>query len=227
MDYRKELLKLKDEKNAEFVAKLTPGDFRILGARIPQLRDLAKRIAKEDWQNYLDNWSMEYFEDNMLRGLVIGYVKVDVDTRLQLYKDFIPYIDNWSVCDSTCSTWKPKKKEIRSLWDFIMKYSKNKSEFEMRFCASMIIFNFITDEYIDDVLKVLDGMKHEGYYLKMAVAWGVSMCFVKFPEKTMRYLKGKNSLDVWTYNKAIQKTIESYRVDDETKDELRRMKIRQ
>lgn len=225
MDHRKELLRLKDKKNAEFVAKLTPGDFRILGARIPQLRDLAKRIAKGDWKDYLDSWSMEYFEDCMLRGLVIGYVKVDVDERLRLYEDFIPYIDNWSVCDSTCSTWKPKKKELKPLWDFIMMYSNNRSEFEMRFCASMVIFHFITEEYIDDVLRVFDGMKHDGYYLKMAVAWGISMCFVKFPDKTMRYLK-KNSLDAWTFNKSIQKIIESYRVDDETKDILRKMKIR-
>lgn len=226
MDCRKELLKLKDKKNAEFVAKLIPGDFRILGARMPGLRELAKRIAKDDWRSYLDNWSMEYFEDNLLRGLVIGYVKVDVDERLALYEEFIPYIDNWSVCDSTCSTWKPKKDEMHPLWDFIMRYSKNRSEFEMRFCAVMMLLHFITEEYIDDVLKVLDGMKHEGYYLKMAVAWAISMCFVKFPENTMRYLKGKNTLDVWTYNKAIQKIIESYRVDDETKDVLRSMKIR-
>lgn len=227
MDYREEMMALSDEGNAEFMAKLTPGDFKMLGARMPNLRILAKKIAKEDWKGYLESWKNEYFEDCMLRGLVIGYLKVDVEERLSLYKDFIPYIDNWAVCDSTCMTWKPKKKEMEPLWKFLVKYSKKKKEFEIRFAISMMIDHFITEDYVDDVIMIMDSIRHDGYYAKMGVAWCISMCFVKFPEKTMEYLKGKTNLDVWTYNKAIQKTIESYRVENETKDVLRSMKIRQ
>ena len=60
-------------------------------------------------------------------------------------------------------------------------------------------------------------MKH------MAVAWAVSICFIKFPEKTQILLKS-NKLDNFTHNKSIQKIIESYRVDKEVKNELRKLK---
>ena len=44
-----------------------------------------------------------------------------------------------------------------------------------------------------------------------------------FPEKTMELLKD-NKIDNWTYNKALQKILESYKVDDKTKNNIRKMK---
>jgi 3-methyladenine DNA glycosylase AlkD len=82
---------------------------------------------------------------------------------------------------------------------------------------------FLTDEYIDEVLKIYYSIRHDGYYVKMAVAWALSVCFVKYPEKTMRYLETPG-LDDWTYNKTLQKIVESYRVDDRTKSVIRSMK---
>ena len=104
IDARNELLALKDDSNAEFVRKLTPGIDDVLGARNPDMRDLAKRIAKDDWRSYIDSWEPVYFEDYMLRGMVIAYAKMDVHERLEEYRRFVPLIDNWSVCDSFCST---------------------------------------------------------------------------------------------------------------------------
>ena len=87
----------------------------------------------------------------------------------------------------------------------------------------MMLDHYICEDYIDQVIAALDSVKHDGYYVKMAVAWAVSVCFVKFSDKTMKYLK-YNNLDDWTYNKSIQKIIESRRVDDMTKDGLRKMR---
>ena len=87
----------------------------------------------------------------------------------------------------------------------------------------MMLDYFIDDKYIDDVLNILDNIKHDGYYVKMAVAWTISVAFVKFQDKTMKYLK-KNNLDDWTYNKSLQKICESLRVSKETKKAIKEMK---
>ena len=99
----------------------------------------------------------------------------------------------------------------------------SKEEFEIRFGTVMLLNYYIDDGYIDRVLLLLDGIKHEGYYVKMAIAWAVSICFVKFPEKTMNYLM-QNTMDNFTFNKSLQKITESLRVDKETKIIIRGMR---
>ena len=96
-------------------------------------------------------------------------------------------------------------------------------EFEIRFAVVIILNYYITEDYIDLILETLDEVKHEGYYVKMAVAWAISLCFVKFEEKTMNYLKN-NKLDDFTYNKSLQKICESLRVDKDTKAIIKSMK---
>ena len=83
---------------------------------------------------------------------------------------------------------------------------------------------FMTDEYVDEVLKELNNVTHEGYYVKMGVAWTLAEIGIKYNNKAMKYLKGKNNLDKFTFNKTLQKMIESYRIDSDQKDLLRKMK---
>ena len=88
-----------------------------------------------------------------------------------------------------------------------------------------MLFHYVDEEHIDALLAYADTFSHDAYYARMAMAWMISICFIKFPEKTMEYLK-HSKLDNWTYNKSLQKTIESLRVDKRTKDVLRSMKRR-
>jgi 3-methyladenine DNA glycosylase AlkD len=224
IDARAELLLLRDEGNAEFEAKLTPCSHTFLGARLPEMRRLARRIAKDGWREYLDSWRPEFFEDYMLRGMVIAYAEVPLEERLRLYGDFVPLIDNWSVCDSFCSTWKPKPEEKDALWSFVRSYMDSDDEFRMRFATVMMMDHFLEDGYVDRVIAEMDRARNDGYYLKMAVAWCLATCLAKYPDRTMRYLKGDCSLDDWTYSRTVQKALESYRVPDAVKDELRRMR---
>lgn len=110
-----------------------------------------------------------------------------------------------------------------SFWDFLQPCLESSGEFIVRFAVVMLLDYFITGEYIDRIYPVLDRIKHQGYYVKMAVAWAVSMCYVQFPEKTMAYLRN-NTLDDFTYNKSLQKITESLCVDSETKKTIRAMK---
>lgn len=242
-----------DEKYRQFHSNLVPGDNTILGVRLPHMRILAKDIAKNgvtifhkntekevnlSFLNYLEaaaTLQSPCYEEILLRGLVIGYASLPLSQRLPLIQSFVPHIRNWAVCDCFCSTLKFTNKHMKEMWSFLDGYlslgipnpsqeaEPQSTEYAIRFGVVMLLSYYIKEDYIDSVLSLLDSIQHEGYYVKMAVAWALSVCFVKFPEKTMLYFTC-NHLDNFTYNKALQKTIESFRVDEGTKKILREMK---
>ena len=222
---RQELLALQDKKYQEFHSSLCPGTNNIIGVRIPVLRNYAKKLSKQDnIKEYIFFNKTKYYEEVMLQGMLIGLTKnSDIKETLTMLENFIPKIDNWAVCDICCAGLKAVNKNKDVFWKFIQKYLKSKKEFELRFAIVMMLDYFIDEKYVDNVLTILDNIKHEAYYVKMAVAWTISVAFVKFQDKTMKYLK-KNNLDDWTYNKSLQKICESLRVDKQTKEKIKKMK---
>ncbi|MBS6699975.1 MAG: DNA alkylation repair protein [Clostridiales bacterium] len=219
-----QLLALSEPEFQKFSSSLLPGTNNILGVRLPALRKLAKKIAKGDWRAYLASEEDRSFEEIMLQGMVIGYVRADLPELLERIAAFVPKIDNWSVCDSFCSGLKIARKEPEAIWDFLQPYLHTEREFEARFGVVMLLFYFIEDLHIRRVLALLDQIPSKEYYARMAVAWAISICFVRFPALTMEYLKTENSLDDFTYHKALQKITESNCVNRETKAVIRRMK---
>lgn len=220
---REQIFELIDPDYQKFSAALIPNINNVLGVRLPELRKLAKKIAKGDWRTYLATAEDKYFEEIMLQGMVIGYVKTDIEEILSYVASLVPKIDNWSVCDSFCTGLKFTKENKERVWTFLQPYLSSKKEYEIRFGVVMLLDFYIEIEYIDRVLILLNRAKHDGVYAKMAVAWAVSICYVKFPDTTMEYLRN-NTLDDFTYNKAMQKITESNRVDQETKTLIRSMK---
>lgn len=226
---REKLLSLKDEEYAKFNKKLCPDTSKeIIGIRIPVLRNLAKQFVKEnDGKVYLDEALKskdKYFEELIFQGFVLGYVKMELDEKLEYIKLFVPKIDSWAISDTFIPTLKFKEKDLEKVWKFILPYAKSKKEFEVRFSVIMMLDYFINEEYVDNVIKVLDGIKNDTYYAEMAIAWTFAEIGIKFNDKAMRYLKGENHLDKFTYNKTLQKMIESYRIDENKKNELKSMK---
>ena len=222
-DLRNELEELVDEDYKKFHSGLCPNVDNIMGVKVPKLRELAKKIAKEDYLEFLDSYKCELYEEKMIYGLVIGYMKEDLKTRLHYLDKFVPMIDNWAVCDCCSSTYKFTNKNLEEMWDYLQKYIDSKNEFEARFAIIMLMYYYITDDYIDRVLNIYNSIKLDKYYVQMGIAWGISVAFVKYEEKTMNFLKN-NQLDDFTFNKSLQKIIESYRVSEETKNCIRKMK---
>ncbi len=220
---RKRIYERAEEEYRKFQSGLIPGEHRIMGVRMPCLRKLAKEIARDDWREYLDNALEEYYEEVMLQGLVIGYAKASPVLILEYVSRFIPKINNWAICDSFCTGLKLARKQPEMVWAFIQPYLRSSGEYEVRFAVVMMLTYYMTDDYIDQVLSLLDQVCHEGYYVKMGVAWAISVCFVEYPAKTMAFLKSCN-LDDFTFNKSLQKILESYRVDPISKATLREMK---
>lgn len=223
-EIRQELIKLADNKYRSFHSNLCPGVENILGVRLPLLRKIAISLSKEeDYYNYLNNGDTKYYEEIMIEGLIIGYLKTDNENRFNYIRNFIPKIDNWAICDSFCNNLKFTKKNINEVWNFILPYTSSQNEFDIRFALVMMLNFYIMEDYIDDVLNTLNNINHDGYYVKMAVAWAVSYAYIDFPQKTLAFLKN-NNLDNFTYNKSLQKIIESTRVSKEDKDLMRSLK---
>ena len=214
-----------DEKFKDFTSALIPGARPILGVRVPILRKLAKEIAKDDWQTYLKEATEDTYEEVAIKGFVIGYAKAELKGLLPYIAEHIEKIDDWSLCDGFCSNLKVAEKHRKEFLEFLLPYAKIDDEFKQRVVAVMLMTYYLTDDYIDMSLEVLDSLKNEKYYCKMAVAWAIATAWAKQREKTYCFMQeGNNTLDDWTYNKAIQKMLESYRVSDEDKDMLRKMK---
>lgn len=222
MTLREELFALADPAYRTFTLPLIPGVEQLIGVRIPHLRRLARDIARSNsWRQWLTSAESLYHEERMLQGLVIGYARCSPEEKLHHVANFIPLIDNWAICDICC--WHLRHEERAPMWDFIQPYFRSAQEYELRFAVVMALGNFIDAEHIDALLAQLDACRHEGYYARMGVAWALSICYVKFPEKTDTYLH-HSTLDDWTYNKALQKIVESNRVTPQTKQYIRTLK---
>lgn len=223
LEVRRELETMAEPAYQKFSSALIPGEANLLGVRLPKLRAIAKRIAKTDiWQEYLAA-EPYYFEETMLQGMLIGAVKLPAEERLSCIKAFIPRIHNWSVCDSFVSGLKFTNKHPELVWSFIQPYLKSDEAFSIRFAVVMMMNYYLTDDYIDRVLNLLDGVNHEAYYVKMAVAWALATALAKQPEQTWAYFQNHH-LDEDTWKKTIQKCIESSRVSKEYKAILRELR---
>lgn len=220
---KEQLLALADQNYQAFAAALIPGVHNMIGVRLPELRKLAKQIANGDWRAYLAEAEQIWFEDVMLQGMVIGCVKTDIHELLHYVEQFVPKIDNWSVCDSFCASLKMTALNKEIVWEFLQPYVASDQTYHIRFAVVMLLNYYVDDAYIAKALTLLDTIRHEDYYVKMAVAWAISIYYVKMPEPTLAYLQ-HNTLDKETYNKALQKIIESNRVGGETKALMRSMK---
>lgn len=220
---REQLFEKQDLKYKEFHSSLCPNVDKIIGVRVPELRKMAKDIAVQDYADFLEESKDEYYEELVLQGLVIGYAKISIDETFKYLKEFVPKINSWAVCDTTCSNLKITKKYMKEMWEFLEQYINSGKEYEIRFALVMYLNYYLTDEYIDKILQKIDKITNKKYYVQMAIAWLISFSYIKQKAKTEKYLL-KNNLDSFTQNKSIQKICESYRVSDKDKEKLKKLK---
>lgn len=211
-----------EEKYKDFNSKLVLTKYKMYGIKVPILRDIAKKISKTNIISFLDIVKSNSYEEVMIEGLVISYIK-EVDLCIKYFNKFINKIDNWAICDTCISSMKIVNKNKELFLKQIKKYIESKNEYVVRVGVVLLLNYYIEDGYIDLVFDIIDSINREDYYINMAIAWLVSVCFVKYRNKTFKYLND-NKLNRFTYNKSIQKIIESYRVSLEDKEILRSMK---
>ena len=224
MNVSEKLLKLADKEYASFSAKLTPGVDRekFIGVRVPELRSIAKDLVKTNtYQSFLNELPHRYFDEFMLHGLIISQIK-DYDTAKAEVDRFLPFVDNWAVCD----TMNPKvfgKNRERLIKD-IKILIKSKETYTCRFGIKMLMTYFLDDDFKSDYLKIVSDIKTEEYYVKMMVAWFFATALAKQWQSTIPYIE-KRTLDGFTHNKTIQKAVESYRITQDRKKYLKTLKV--
>ncbi|PKM74000.1 MAG: DNA alkylation repair protein [Firmicutes bacterium HGW-Firmicutes-16] len=223
--YREKLHTFAEPKYQKFMASLIPGAENILGVRSPDMKKLSKELAKDDWRAYFEQNRDIYYEETLLQGSVIGLLKEDIEVVLTEARRYIPKITNWALCDSFCGGLKLTKDNKTRVWAFLMDYVNSDKPYEIRFAVVMMLIYYIDDEHTAEMLRLFEDIKNEDYYVKMAVAWAVSMCYVNQPELTINYLKN-NRLDDFTYNKSLQKICESIKPSTEEKAVIKAMRRR-
>ncbi len=206
--------------NLEQIKKQLPNIKRTtFGISIPELRKFAKKVAKDNYKEFVELDDYSSFELKLLHAFVLGYAKDDINSLLKYFKAFIPQVDDWAVNDSLCQNFKIARKYPKEVWNFVMKLSKSKKEFESRIVSVILLSHYLNDEYIEKVIEVLDSLNTDYYYSQMGVAWAIATVMGKYPEKCLSYLKSNNcNLDKITYSKSLQKIRESFRVSKQIKE---------
>ncbi len=219
---RSKLEQMAEEPYRKFQNALCP-NANMLGVRLPKLRKLAKKMVKENYRPFLELSEPLYFEEVMLQGMIIGYEQGEFHQILDDIRNFVPKIDNWSVCDSFCSGLKITRSHPEEIWNFLQPYLHSKQEFEVRFSLVMVLLYFIQEDKLSQIFGLFDFLWLHDYYAQMAAAWLLCSVFCKFPEKTQNFLE-HSSLDTIVYQLTIKKIRESNVVSEAKKAEILNLK---
>lgn len=223
MNVIEELFALQDVSYGDFQAKLTPGIPRelFIGVRVPEVRKLAKRLVKEpEISEFLNELPHKYYDENMLHGLLISEIK-DYDACIGAVEKFLPYVDNWAVCD----TMSPKvfKKNKDKLFNKIKEWSASEKTFTCRFGMEMLMTHFLDDDFRPEYLDIPASVHSEEYYVNMMTAWFFATALAKQWDSAVAYIEN-GVLDTWVHNRTIQKARESFRITPEQKEYLKTLK---
>lgn len=220
---QEKLLSLKDDKNALFVAKLIPNidPKTILWTKIPVLRNLAKEFKNSpEKENFLKIIPHKFFEENLLHVIFLESEK-DFDKAVLELEKFLPFVDNWSVCDT--SSPKIFKKYPNETLQKIKIWIKSEKVYTIRYAIWLLLSNFLDENFSADLLELVAEVKNDDYYVQMMQAWFFATALAKQYDATISLLESKK-LEPFVQNKTIQKARESLRISSETKKYLLNLK---
>lgn len=222
-DLKNRLFSLSDKTYAEFQAKLTPNIPResFIGVRVPVLREFAKEYSKEpEHEEFMHRLPHEYYDENMLHGLLIERIR-DYDKCIEETERFLPFVDNWAVCDIMSPKVFTKHKP--ELLCKIHEWTASDKPYTVRFGLEMLMSHFLDADFSSELLEIPAKVESSEYYVNMMIAWFFATALTKRWDAAIPYIENER-LAVWTHNKSIQKAIESRRISDERKEYLRSLK---
>ncbi len=224
-EIQKRLFEMQDLKYRDFHSRLMPNIDKdlVIGVRTPQLRKFAAEVSKSgSAAEFITVLPHKYYEENNLHAMLIGHIK-DYDATIIETERFLPFIDNWATCDM----FKPKifNRNKDKLIDKIYEWIDSDSVYTVRYAIGMLMKFFLDEDFDTKYLDTVAAVKSDEYYINMMIAWYFATALAKQYDDAIKVIENRR-LDPWTHNKAIQKAIESYRIDKGTKDYLRLLKIK-
>lgn len=218
------LFSLQDLSYRDFHARLMPtvDKEKIIGVRVPFLRKKAKNINKAEAEAFMKELPHRYYEENNLHGFIIAEIK-DFDLCIKELECFLPYVDNWATCDGM----NPKVLGTRpcKLMLKIKEWLLSGHTYTVRFAIKCLMDFYLDGNFSEEILEIVASVKSEEYYINMMCAWFFATALAKQKDSTLPFFT-EGRLDTWVHNKAISKACESFRVDDETKMLLRKLRIK-
>ena len=224
-EIREELFKHQDLKYRDMQIKILPNleAESIIGVRTPELRKYAKELAKRnDVQEFLEDLPHKYFDENQLHSFIISGIK-DYEKCIEEVERFLPYVDNWATTDQMSP--KVFKKNKKELLKRINKWIKSKKTYTVRFAVGMLMEHFLDEDFDLKYPEMVAKLRSDEYYINMMIAWYFATALAKQYDVILPFIEEKK-LDTWTHNKAIQKSVESYRITPEQKEYLKTLKIK-
>ena len=224
MKIQEYLLSQADQKYRDFTLPLIPNvdEKTFIGVRLPVLKKYAKELDAKDREEFMNSLPHKYHEENILHAFILSSIK-DYDEFIKRVDVFLPYVLNWSVCDTICN--KHLHKHLEKLIKEIYVWLKSKEVYRVRYAIKCLMNYYLGDEFKEEHLQKVEEVKLDDYYVKMMVAWYLATGLAKNYDSFIKAIEEKR-FDKITHNKAIQKAVESYRVSDEHKNYLKQLKAK-
>lgn len=220
-----DLFALRDEKYADFHAKLIPTveKSRIIGVRTPVLRKYAKSLGVNESKVFLNRLPHEYYDEDNLHAFLLERI-TDYGDCVTYINTFLPFVDNWATCDMM--TPKILKKYPENLKKDAFGWLNGSSVYEIRFGIKMFMDVFSDDLFSEEIPAAIAAVRSDEYYVNMMIAWYFATLLAKQPDYAFDVINSRK-LPVWTHNKAISKAVESYRISLELKNRLKQLRIKE
>lgn len=224
MTIQERLFALQDKNYGDFHSSLLPGFPReyFIGIRVPVLRKFVKGYKKEEEaREFLTQIPHTYYEESMVHAFLIAEIN-DYDTCIKAVEAFLPYVNNWAVCDGLSpKVFKDHKQE---LLEKIKQWIPSEHTYICRFGMGMLMRWFLDEDFRPEYLKMPASVRSEEYYVNMMIAWFFATALAKQWDAAIPYLQNP-VLEPWTHNKTIQKARESFRITPEQKEYLKTLKV--
>lgn len=221
---QKYLLSQADQKYRDFTLPLIPNidEKTFIGVRLPVIKKYAKELDDKDKEGFLKYLPHQYHEENILHAFILSNIK-DYDEFIKYVDAFLPFVTNWSVCDTICN--KHLYKYLDKLINEIYIWLESKEIYRVRYAVKCLMNYYLGEEFKEEHLLKVEELKLDDYYVKMMVAWYLATGLAKNYDSFVRVIEEKK-FDKITHNKAIQKAVESYRVSEKNKTYLKTLKIK-
>ncbi len=222
-DIQKKLFSLQDLKYKAFQGSLIPTvpNLSIIGVRVPILRKLASQLSDGEAREFINVLPHDYYDEYLLHGFIIERIK-DFDACLAALEMFLPYIDNWAVCDTV--TPRVLGKNLPRLLEYIDRWIKSPHTYTVRYAVRMLMRFYLDGAFSPDYPRMVADISSPDYYVNMMRAWYFATALSKRYDDIIIYLTERR-LDEWTHDKTIQKAKESYRITDWQKAFISSLKI--
>lgn len=210
---------LADEKYREFHSGLIPTVDKnsIIGVRIPEIRKLAKSLSEDDRREFIGILPHRYYDENVLHAAIISDIR-GFGEVLEQTERFLPYVDNWAVCDLLNPKAFPKNRE--TVLPRIYEWLGSERTYTVRFGIVTLMRNYLDGDFKEEYPERVAMIRSEEFYINMAIAWYFATALAKQWDSAVKYVEERRLPD-WTHRKTIQKACESFRITDEQKSYLR------